>query len=180
MNPQTRTSVGGADSSATKFSPLPRLLSHRLRPADGRGIPRERRAAEVGRGKTLFFVIGSIGIAIILIIGSFYFSRRGEGETSGFAEMVGDKQVVTILAKGGYSPRVVLAKAGVPTLLKMETKGTYDCSASFVLPSLNIQTFLPPSGVKEFTIPPQEAGKEVRGLCSMGMYGFTIKFVENP
>ncbi|MCX6734767.1 MAG: cupredoxin domain-containing protein [Candidatus Peregrinibacteria bacterium] len=85
-------------------------------------------------------------------------------------------QIVEISAKGGYSPRVSYAKAGVPTTLRMNTNGTFDCSASVVIPSLNYQESLPMSGTKDIPLPAQAAGKTIQGFCSMGMYSFEVDF----
>ena len=85
-------------------------------------------------------------------------------------------QVIHILARGGYSPRIVNAQAGVATRLDVETKATYDCSASISIPKLNIQEVLTRTGVKSFEIPAQEKGAKIEGTCSMGMYGFTLAF----
>ncbi len=86
------------------------------------------------------------------------------------------KQIVTISAKGGYSPKVTEAKADMPTTLRVETQGTFDCSAVLAIPSMNYQKNLPPSGVTEVEIPPQKAGSTFEGLCGMGMYRFEIAF----
>ena len=86
------------------------------------------------------------------------------------------KQIVTISAKGGYSPRVTEAKADMPTLLRVETQGTFDCSSVLSLPSMKYQKNLPPSGVTEVELPPQKAGSTFEGLCGMGMYRFEIVF----
>lgn len=85
------------------------------------------------------------------------------------------KQVIEILAKGGYSPKQSIAKAGVPTVLKFITKGTYDCSSAMRIPSLDISKNLPGSGETEIEIGPQGVGK-LAGTCSMGMYFFEIDF----
>ena len=50
-------------------------------------------------------------------------------------------QYVDISAKGGYSPRVVTAKVSVPTVLRMKTSGTFDCSASLVIRSSHTKSF---------------------------------------
>ena len=86
------------------------------------------------------------------------------------------KQIVSITAKGGYSPRLSKAKADMPTILKVETTGTFDCSSALNLPSINYRKNLPQSGVTEIELPPQKAGSTFEGLCSMGMYGFNIVF----
>lgn len=85
-------------------------------------------------------------------------------------------QVIHLLARGGYSPRIVNAQAGIPTRLDVETKGTYDCSASISIPKLGVQEVLSRTGTKSFEIPAQEKGAKIEGTCSMGMYGFTLAF----
>jgi len=85
-------------------------------------------------------------------------------------------QIVTISAKGGYFPKVTEAKADMPTILRVETQGTFDCSAALTLPSINYQKILPPSGTTEIELPPQKSGSAFEGLCSMGMYRFAIAF----
>ncbi len=85
-------------------------------------------------------------------------------------------QVIHILARGGYSPRIVNAQAGIPTRLDVETKGTYDCSAAVSIPALGIQELLSRTGTKSFSIPAQEKGAKIDGTCSMGMYSFTLMF----
>lgn len=127
-------------------------------------------------------VIGSIVLALGLIGFAMYGAGGGgEGapqpqEPANVVEMVDGTQVINVTAKGGYSPRIIQAKANTPTVLKMSTKGTFDCSAAFTIPELKVNKFLPASGVSEFPIPPQVPGEEIKGLCSMGMYSFTIKF----
>lgn len=86
------------------------------------------------------------------------------------------KQIVAITAKGGFSPVVSKAKASMPTILKIETKATFDCTSIVNIPALNYQENLPPTGVTQIDIPPQPAGSTLEGLCGMGMYRFEIMF----
>ena len=86
------------------------------------------------------------------------------------------KQIIEISAKGGYSPKKTTAKAGIPTLIKMRTNSTFDCSSALVIPSINYKKNLPFSGDTLIEIPPQKEGTVMRGLCSMGMYSFEINF----
>ena len=90
--------------------------------------------------------------------------------------MIDKKQVITINAKGGYSPRMTAAKADMPTVIKVMTKGTFDCSAALTIPNLKYRTNLSPSGVTEVEVPPQKSGTTLQGLCAMGMYNFSVKF----
>lgn len=87
------------------------------------------------------------------------------------------EQILEITAKGGYKPSEMTAKAGQPILLRVNTKSTYDCSASFTIPKFGINQILPADGITDFKIPAQTAGTEIQGSCSMRMYFFKIKVV---
>ena len=85
-------------------------------------------------------------------------------------------QYITINARGGYSPRVTTAQAGIPTKLIMKTNGTYDCSASLAIRSIGFQKILPQSGNTEIDIGTPQAGVPLQGVCGMGMYSFQVNF----
>ncbi|MCX6702659.1 MAG: cupredoxin domain-containing protein [Candidatus Wolfebacteria bacterium] len=85
-------------------------------------------------------------------------------------------QIIEISAKGGYSPRETLAKAGVPTVIKIRTNNTFDCSSIIRIPSMNYQTALPTTGETSINIPPQQKGTVLNAFCGMGMYRFEIRF----
>ncbi len=126
-------------------------------------------------------VLVSVAISGILIGNAFWFvsARPNTDDTNvgvPTAVIIDGKQVIDISAKGGYSPRRVLAKAGVPTILRVSTRGTFDCSASLVIPKLSYQKFLQPSGTEDIIIAPEQAQGTLQGLCSMGMYNFQIIF----
>lgn len=89
--------------------------------------------------------------------------------------VVDGKQIVTIQAKGGYTPRKSFAKAGVPTILRISTQGTFDCSASLRIPSLNILKILPQSGTTDIDLG-TPGTSTLDGSCGMGMYPFEIEF----
>ncbi len=89
--------------------------------------------------------------------------------------MVDGKQIVEIRAKGGYQPRVSTAKAGLPTILRFNTAGTFDCSAAVRIPSLDISKILPQSGATDINLGNPKFGT-LSGSCGMGMYPFEIKF----
>jgi plastocyanin domain-containing protein len=120
------------------------------------------------------------GIAL-LGFGLIYFwngdGNEGSKEPVNNVSMVGGQQIIEISAKGGYSPQINLAKAGVPTTLKVSTSGTFDCSSSLVIPSLNFAANLASTGTEEIEIPAQEPGSTLQGVCGMGMYNFSIKFL---
>ena len=119
----------------------------------------------------------SILVAVVLVGGAIALRGQPSSAEAGVATVVGGQQFVDISARGRYSPRIVTAKAGMPTVLRMKTNGTFDCSASLVIPKLSYQKFLQPSGTEEIVIPAEQAVGTVQGLCSMGMYSFQIKFL---
>jgi len=89
--------------------------------------------------------------------------------------IVDGKQIIEINAKGGYTPRKSIAKAGVPTILRFNTKGTFDCSSSIRIPSMNIFKNLPQSGTTDIDLGTNKTGT-LGGSCGMGMYPFEIEF----
>ena len=96
----------------------------------------------------------SIIIALALIGGAWVLTRNVntdvQPETTKAAvnnvSVVDGKQIIEINAKGGYIPRKSTAKAGIPTILRFNTSGTFDCSSSVRIPSMNISKVLPQSG----------------------------------
>lgn len=121
----------------------------------------------------------SILVATALIVGAILFTRGGQNSGNNVpadnVSIVDGKQIIQISAKGGYQPRQSIAKAGLPTILRMNTNGTFDCSASVRIPSLNISKFLPQSGVTDIDLGLAQSGT-LQGMCGMGMYRFEIEF----
>jgi plastocyanin domain-containing protein len=123
-----------------------------------------------------FFVL--VGGSIVLLSYLFFQSPESNTDTSSAStsnnvKMVEGKQVIEIRAKGGYTPRVSTVKAGIPTVVRFNTAGTFDCSAAVSIPSLNIKETLPPSGATEIALGTLQVGS-VEGSCGMGMYPFEI------
>lgn len=124
--------------------------------------------------------IVSIVLAIIFIGGAIIFSRGGVKTDTAASQsnisIIDGKQVIEIAAKGGYSPNVSIAKANTPTVIKVKTNGTFDCSSALVIPSIGYRANLPPSGETLIDVPPQTAGSTLQGVCAMGMYNFSVEF----
>ncbi len=135
----------------------------------------------------------SIIFAVLIIGGAFYYINSDSPKTSGGeqenvpaqkpdsqavenSEIKDGIQYITITARGGYSPRLSNAKAGIPTKLIMKTNGTYDCSASLVIRSLNYRGILPNTGETVIDAGTLKAGDTLRGICGMGMYNFLVVF----
>ncbi len=117
-----------------------------------------------------------IGIGIIFVGGTKSGTDSISNQESPNVEIRDGIQYVTIEAKGGYSPEVSTAKAGIPTKLIIKTDGTYDCSSSLVIRSVGYQKTLAQTGEEIIDVGTPAAGTPLQGTCSMGMYNFIINF----
>lgn len=125
----------------------------------------------------------TLSLLAILLLGGIYLSvqessyqNEASGESANNVTTEDGKQIVAITARGGYSPKISSAKAGIPTIIRMKTRGAFDCSSSVVIPSIGYQGFLPTSGETNIDVPAQKAGTTLQGMCGMGMYRFQIQF----
>jgi len=123
----------------------------------------------------------SIIVSLALIGGAVMLTRVGVAPSS-IPEVEGPnvtivegKQFIEIRAKGGFFPRQSIAKANIPTVLKFDTNGTFDCSSIIRIPSMNITRNLPPSGITEIDLGSPSAST-LQGMCGMGMYPFEVVF----
>ena len=120
--------------------------------------------------------------AIVLIGGTFILTKensRPQSDTlinANNVTIVDGKQIITINAKGGYQPSRSIAKAGVPTIIRFDTNGTFDCSSSVRIPSMNISRMLPQTGSTDIDVGTQQVAT-LQGTCGMGMYPFEIEFL---
>lgn len=126
-------------------------------------------------------------LVVLTVFGVFLVLKKGKPEerqnqsinyTKAPAQnvsIVDGVQIVEIRARGGYSPRQSVAKAGLPTIIRFDSKGTFDCSASVRIPTLRISQSLDFSGSTDIDIGTPKVGL-MQGSCSMGMYPFEIDF----
>lgn len=122
-------------------------------------------------------LVVSVLVAIVIMGGTLALTQRPSTTTVSNVRREGETQIIEVQAKGGYFPRTTTAQAGVPTVLRLKTDGTYDCSSAVTIPTLGFQKNLDASGVTEVIIPPQKAGATIQGVCAMGMYNFSMKFM---
>jgi uncharacterized protein len=80
------------------------------------------------------------------------------------------------VTENGYSPMILHLPANQPVSLEWVTENTQTCARSVVVPALNYQTILPPTGRIKFDIPAQRKGAVIRYTCSMGMYPSQLVF----
>lgn len=115
---------------------------------------------------------GIIGAALLYGTGAF----TPEVASTENVSTENGTQVITVTARDKYAPHLTAAKAGVPTVLRMETNGTLDCSLSLTIPSIGYRQMLPTTGTTDIPLPAQQAGATVRGICAMGMKNFAVQF----
>jgi len=135
--------------------------------------------------------IAAVIFALLLIIVAFIVSSSGNNGASGITggvngtgetdsnasnvTVVDGKQIIEIDVRGGYNPSKSIAKAGIPTSIRFKTRGTFDCSSSIRIASLNVNQILPQTGSTDIDVGSQAAGI-LNGTCGMGMYRFEVDF----
>lgn len=121
----------------------------------------------------------SVLIAAFLIGGAVLLTQGGTpAETDvqrSNVTIVDGMQVIEIRAKGTFTPRRSVAKAGIPTILRFDTEGTFDCTSVVRIPSMNLTKNLPPSGSTDIDLG-NPVVATLEGSCGMGMYPFEIEF----
>lgn len=124
-----------------------------------------------------FVIAVAILIAVQAVVALFLLQGSGDANdpATNNVSVVNGVQIIEIRAKGGYQPRRSTAKAGVRTVLRFNTQGTFDCSSSVRIPSLNISKNLPPSGSTDIDLGTPSVAL-LQGSCGMGMYPFEIYF----
>lgn len=113
----------------------------------------------------LISVIASL--AAISFIVWWFFGKRAEAAQT--AEEVGGVQTIEILVDGGYLPRTVQLKAGVPAKLVFNRKDPSACLDEVLLPDFGVSKLLPLGQKTEITIDPSQAG-EFKYTCGMQMF----------
>ena len=118
----------------------------------------------------------AIVVAVALVGGALMLSGGSAAPSTSNVSVVDGKQIVEITAKGRYAPTLTEAKAEVPTVLRINTNGTFDCTSIVRIPAVGYQANLPPTGATDIELPPQKSGATVQGICAMGMYSFNVAF----
>jgi plastocyanin domain-containing protein len=129
------------------------------------------------KNNIIIAIIISISIIIFAIIlsGSKQNQNSSQEIPVNNVSIVDGVQIIKIQAKGGYSPSKSIAKAGIPTIIQFTTNGTFDCSSSIRIPSMNIFKSLSASGATNVDLGTQKVGN-INGSCGMGMFPFEIQF----
>jgi P-type Cu+ transporter len=109
------------------------------------------------------------GIAAIAALARFFFGPR----TALGAELRDGRQEVEIVVKGGYSPNLIRARAGVPLRLVFDRQEAGDCTSRVVFPDLGVSRSLAPFARTAVEFVPEQEG-EFGFACGMNMVHGTL------
>ncbi len=109
------------------------------------------------------------GAGAIAALAWFFFGPR----TARGAELRSGRQEVEIVVKGGYSPNLIRARAGVPLRLVFDRQEAGDCTSRVVFPDLGVSRSLAPFARTTVEFTPERSG-EFGFACGMNMVHGTL------
>lgn len=109
-------------------------------------------------------LLGALALSI-LVIWFFFFSEK-EGTHLAASEGV---QETNIIVKGGYSPDVLVVKAGQPVRLNFNRQESASCSEMVLFPDFGKSAKLPEGETIPIEFTPEKPG-EYDFQCQMGMF----------
>lgn len=99
------------------------------------------------------------------IVWFFWLAPKGQTRA---AAGVGGVQEVAVTVKGGYSPDVIVVKAGQPVRLRFTRQESSSCSETVLFPDFNRSANLPEGEEVAVEFTPDKPG-EYGFQCQMGM-----------
>ena len=106
-----------------------------------------------------------IGVGLSVLIAWYFWFSEKKGVR---AETAGGVQEAKILVKGGYTPDVIVVKAGKPVRLTFVRQETAACSEMVIFGDFNKSAKLPTGEEVPVEFLPQKPG-EYEFACQMGM-----------
>jgi plastocyanin domain-containing protein len=110
-------------------------------------------------------IVNLVGIGLIIFIIWFFWFPKKEGVK---ATLTGDVQEVQVTVKGGYSPDVIVVRAGKPVRLNFLRQESSSCTEMVVFGDFNKSAKLPEGEVVPVEFTPEKPG-EYEFHCQMGM-----------
>ena len=113
------------------------------------------------------WIVTLLGLALIGFIVWFFWLKKSKGT----AASVGSSgvQEAMILVKGGYTPDVIVVKAGRSVRLNFRREETASCSEMLLLPAFSKSVKLPTGENVAVEFTPDKPG-EYPFSCQMGMF----------
>jgi plastocyanin domain-containing protein len=115
---------------------------------------------------TIQLIITASGVVLSVFI-AWFFWLAPKGKTMAAAG-AGGVQEVAITVKGGYTPDVIVVKAGQPVRLTFTRQESSSCSEEVLLPDFNKNAHLPEGQPVNLEFTPEKPG-EYGFQCKMGM-----------
>jgi len=115
---------------------------------------------------TTQIIVTIAGLALSIFI-AWFFWLAPKGQTRVEAGASG-AQEVAITVKGGYTPDVIVVKAGSPVRLRFTRQESASCSEKVLFPDFNQNALLPEGQEVTLEFTPDKPG-EYGFQCQMGM-----------
>ncbi len=112
----------------------------------------------------IFVTLGGVALSG-LVVWYFYFSQTAGTQVAA----LGGVQEAQIIVKGGYTPDVLVVKAGQPVRFNFLRQETASCSEMVLFPDFDRSAKLPPGEVVPIEFTPETPG-EYEFTCQMGMF----------
>jgi plastocyanin domain-containing protein len=112
-------------------------------------------------------IVTLIALALAIFI-AWFFWLAPKGQTRAAASARG-VQEVSITVKGGYTPDVIVVKAGQPVSLHFTRHESASCSERVLFPDFNQNALLPEGQEVTVEFTPDKPG-EFGFQCQMGMF----------
>jgi len=95
----------------------------------------------------------------------FWFSEKQQVH----AAVTGNMQEILVKVQGGYSPDVIVVKAGKPVRLNFLRQESASCSDKVIFPDFQKSADLPEGKIVPIELSPEQPG-EYKFNCPMGMF----------
>ena len=112
----------------------------------------------------IIVTIGGLALSVF-IAWFFWFAPKGQTRA---AAGIGGVQEVAITVKGGYTPDVIVVKAGSPVRLRFTRQESSACSEKVLFPDFDQNALLPEGQEVALEFTPEKPG-EYGFQCQMGM-----------
>jgi Cu+-exporting ATPase len=120
-------------------------------------------------------LVTTAGVVLVAVLARFFFRAR-PGAT---AAVTTAGQEATVVVLGGYQPRVVRARTGLPLRLTFDRREDGDCSARVVFPEFGVNRFLAPFASTTIELATDRPG-EFEFACGMNMIHGTLVIEGEP